>query len=229
MPHLASTGTLLSIHVGKPRAMLMSSPVDGRPLHWTSGIFKSPVTGTVRVEHAPLPGDGQADPENHGGPDNIILAYDADHYPHWRTRLNLPDLSPGSFGENFSVTGISDDSACIGDIWHVGTTPDPATPPLTLQITQPRQPCFKLARRLSRPDIVKLVHETSWGGWYLRVLNPGPAHAGMPITRVERPHPDWPVARAVQVMYNRKIATAPASQLAAIAELSARWKDELIQ
>jgi MOSC domain-containing protein YiiM len=103
-----------------------------------------------------------------------------------------------------------------------------AGPALTLQVTQARQPCYKLARRLRQPHIVKMVRENSWGGWYLRVLVPGPAEAGMPIHLVQRLHPQWTVAHAVQVMYNRRIDRAPAQQLAALPELSARWTHELL-
>lgn len=214
-------GTLASIQVGRPRNMLLPSATDQRPVAWTSGIFKSATASPVQITASGIEGDGQADLENHGGPDNVVLAYDAAHYPVWRQRLSLPDLAPGAFGENFTVTGFSDDTVCIGDLWHVG-------PELLLQVTQARQPCFKLARRLGQPDIVRMVRENSWGGWYLRVLRAGHAAAGMDIRRTTRTHPDWPVARAVQVMYQRKINPAPARQLAALPELSTRWKQELL-
>jgi len=218
---ILQTGQLLSIHVGQPREMLMESPLDGRPVPWTSAIFKSTISGAVTITSSAIPGDAPSDLQNHGGPDNVVLAYDAHHYPVWRERLSMPEIAPGSFGENFAVTGFSDDTVCIGDIWRVGTT-------LTLQITQARQPCYKLARRLVQPHIVKLVRENSWGGWYLRVLAPGPAEADMPIQLTHRPHPDWTAARAVQVMYNRKVDRTSAQQLAALPELSARWKRELL-
>jgi MOSC domain-containing protein YiiM len=221
-----ATGTLLSVQVGRIRQMQMpaaldGSAADGRFAVWESGIYKSAVHGPVRVTRDGMDGDQQSDLENHGGPDNIVLAYDAAHYPGWRTLLNLPDLSHGSFGENFTVTGFSDATVCIGDIWQVGAD-------LRLQVTQARQPCFKLARRLNRPEIVKLVRETGRGGWYMRVLQEGLAEAGMPITLLSRIHPDWPASRAVQTMYARRVEPIPARQLAALPELSARWKEELL-
>jgi MOSC domain-containing protein YiiM len=217
-------GRLLSIQVGRVTELVMPSAThpDGRPPLWRSGIFKAEFPGPVDVTPAGVEFDEQADLKNHGGPDNVVLAYDADHYPVWRRRLNMPRLEYGNFGENFTVSGFSDDSVCIGDIWQVG-------PQLILQVTQARQPCFKLARRLGRLDIVKLVRENSWGGWYLRVLRPGPAEAGMDITLTERRHPDWTVARAVQTMYARQTNPAPASELSALPELSGRWKNELLE
>ena len=216
-------GRLLSIQVGSVRDMLMPQAAhpDSRPAAWRSGIFKAPLPDPARVTSRGIAGDEQADLENHGGPDNVVLAYDAGHYPVWRERLAMPDLAHGNFGENFTVAGFSDDTVCIGDVWHVG-------PELILQVTQARQPCFKLARRLGRADIVKMVVENSWGGWYLRVLHEGTAAAGMAIRLGERRHPEWPVARAVQTMYARKADPALARVLAALPELSVRWKRELV-
>ena len=107
-------GTLVSIQVGKIQRHVMPANVrvDFRHPFWTSAIFKSPITGAVRVAMDRLEGDQQADLENHGGPDNIILAYDAAHYPGWRKELNMPELAYGAFGENFTVTGFSDDTVC---------------------------------------------------------------------------------------------------------------------
>jgi MOSC domain-containing protein YiiM len=223
-PNSTMRGRLLSLQAGPVMDLLTPQAAlpDDRPAGWRSGIFKAPISGPVNVTSAGVEGDQQADLKNHGGPDNVILAYDAGHYPVWRDRLTLPDLAPGSFGENFTVAGFSDDTVCIGDVWHVG-------PELILQVTQPRQPCFKLARRLGRPDIVKMIVENSWGGWYLRVLHEGTAEAGMAIRLGERRHPEWPVARAVQTMYARKADPAPALALASVPELSARWKRELVE
>jgi MOSC domain-containing protein YiiM len=218
------TGELLSIQVGKVQKLLMPAQVhmDFRHPFWTSGIFKSPMVGPVRVYSDHVDGDEQADLRFHGGPDNVILAYDADHYPVWQEELKMPELGYGGFGENFSVRGFSDDTVCIGDVWRVG-------PELLVQVTQARQPCFKLARRLQRLNIVKRVHENSWGGWYLRVLTEGIAEAGMRIELAERRYPEWTVERAVQTMYGRKNDRGAAEELAALPELSARWKEELLE
>jgi MOSC domain-containing protein YiiM len=219
-----ASGSLLSIQTGKIQRLVMpeNARVDFRHPFWTSGIFKSTITEPVQVTTAGIDGDQQADLQNHGGPDNVVLAYDAAHYPFWKTDLDMPELPHGSFGENFTVAGFSDDTVCIGDVWQVGNT-------LTLQVTQPRQPCYKLARRLRQPHIVKKIHENSWGGWYLRVLTPGPAEAGMTIQHVKRLHPDWTVARAVQLMYRKKQQPDAARQLAALPELSTRWKAHLLE
>src|SRR5438552_3130852 len=120
--HPSQTGRLLSIQAGRVQRMEMpEGPTrDGRNAIWNSGIFKSPVAGPVIVTLQGMAGDEQYDLVNHGGLDNIILAYNADHYPGWRTALNLPQMDHGWFGENFTVSGFSDEDVCIGDIWQVG-------------------------------------------------------------------------------------------------------------
>jgi MOSC domain-containing protein YiiM len=96
-------------------------------------------------------------------------------------------------------------------------------------VSQPRQPCYKLARRLRQPHIVKRIHENSWGGWYLRVLAPGPAEAGMPITQIKQGRKEWTVAKAVQLMYRKAREPEAARKLASVAELSMRWKTQLVE
>jgi MOSC domain-containing protein YiiM len=152
--------------------------------------------------------------------DNAVLAYDAGHYPAWKEKLGA-ELPPGAFGENFTVAGFTDDGVCVGDVWEVGDAG------LRLQVTQARMPCYKLARRLRQAHIVKMVHETGWGGWYLRVLAEGPAAPGMEIRRTARVHPEWTVAKAVKVMYSHKKQPEAAAALAALPELSTRWREQL--
>ena len=219
-------GKLLSVQVGEVKQLEMpvGMRVDFRDAHWSSGIYKTAIKGAVRVTAAGIAGDAQADLENHGGPDNVVLAYDAAHYPVWRERLGMPELAYGYFGENFTVNGFSDDDVCIADIWQVGEGENS----VLLQVTQARQPCYKLARRLSQPDIVKMVKESKWGGWYLRVLRDGMVAAGTGISLIERKYPEWTAARAVEVMYMRRVDGARAKELRALPELSARWRRELL-
>ncbi len=92
-------GQLISIQTGTVQRHLMHDNIrlDFHHPFWTSAIFKSPITGPVHVSKLGIAGDEQADLENHGGPDNAVLAYDASHFPIWQKELNAPDIGPGSF------------------------------------------------------------------------------------------------------------------------------------
>ena len=137
---------LVSVQVGQPaRAGEL----------WT-GFGKGPVTGSGRVGRENLEGDGQADRRYHGGPDMAVLAYGADHYPAWRAELSWPELPLGGFGENLSVAGAAEESACIGDVWRIGTA--------VLQVASPRKPCHKISDYWGRPDLLKLVEKSGRSG-----------------------------------------------------------------
>jgi len=200
---------LLSIHVGKPKTM--KAP-DGE---WTSAIYKDPVAGPVRLTKLNLDGDLQASPAYHGGADRALLAYSAEHYPAWRTQLGLPDLAYGAFGENFTVSGLDEKSVSLGDVFAIGH--------VRIQVSQPRLPCKNLARKFGRADMVKLVTDAANAGWYLRVLQEGTVKAGLDIERVERPLPDWTVARLVQA-WRSGLPKADAAFLAACPYLSEDWR-----
>jgi len=206
---------LVSIQVGKPKRLGVEGAADPHDRPWVSGFFKEPLTGPVGVHFTNLDGDGQADLVNHGGPDKAVLAYSADHYPAWHGELgsNLPF---GAFGENFTVAGLTESDVCIGDVWEVG--------PVRLAVTQPREPCWKLARRWRRTDLPGRVVATGRSGWYFRVLVEGVIESGFELHLVERPNPQWSVARANRVRYDEKADTDLAAELAAVSGLSGSWR-----
>lgn len=214
---------LLSVNVGLPRE-LPPPPKGWRgDPPWRSrmsGIFKEPVAGAVWVGATNLAGDAQADRKNHGGADKSVNVYSADHFPDWRLRLDRPDLTSGAFGENFTVAGLDEETVCIGDIFAIGD--------VRVQVTQPRQPCWKLARKWDVKDLVVQVEELHRTGWYLRVLHEGHVEAGLPITLLERPHPEWTIARAYATMRARHDDPATAAALAACPALSEDWQKSLV-
>lgn len=216
-----SDAFIASLQVGLPREIPSDDPRrDPRGPTWTTAFFKQPVTGPVHAGHTLLAGDGQADLAVHGGPDRPILAYAADHYPRWQRELALPELPPyGAFGENFTLAGPLDETTVsIGDRFAVGDT-------VIVEVSQPRQPCWKLARRWNNKHLPNLVIQHRRGGWYFRVLQPGPVEAGMPLKLIARPTPKWTIARAFDLMYHGKDDTAAMRDLSAHPALSADWRD----
>ena len=210
---------LLSIQVGLPRTVGRPDATDPIDKSWTTGIFKEPVAGPVRLGASNLVGDGQADLQNHGGPEKAVNVYPAEHYPYWASDLCLPVLPHGAFGENFTTAGADEASVCIGDIYAVGTA--------LVQVSQPRQPCWKLARRWRVKDLALRVQQAGRTGWYFRVLREGDIEAGMLLVLHERPHPEWTVAAANAVMHHRKADLEATRALAACSALSVRWRESL--
>lgn len=196
-----------------------SDPMDRR---WTTGFFKEPVQGPVQLRTTNLEGDGQADLIHHGGPYKAVLAYSAEHYAEWRLMMNNPSLPFGAFGENFTVEGLSEAEVCIGVTWQVGDE-------VLVQVSQPRQPSWKLARRWRIKSLALQVQQTGRTGWYFRVLEEGVVAAGMSMVLKERPNPEWTVGRANRVMHTDKTNIAEALELAAIPLLSENWRTTLIR
>jgi MOSC domain-containing protein YiiM len=208
-----TTPVLVSIQVGLPQTRGTDGADDPMDQPWTSGFVKEPVHGSVRVGRTNLDGDGQADLRVHGGVDKAILAYSAEHYPLWRDELVTSNLPYGAFGENFTVAGLDERTVCIGDVWQIGD--------VRVEVSQPRQPCWKLARRWRRPDLPERVIENGRSGWYFRVLTEGQVTAGQALTLLERPFARWTVADATDVRLHRaadRLATAELADLAALAE-----------
>lgn len=207
--------TLLSIQVSLPRIF----DPTGKP--WRTGFFKEPVPGPVTVTRTQIVGDGQADLVNHGGPDKAVLAYSAAHYPAWREELHLPEMPFGAFGENLTISELTEAEVCIGDIWHAGE--------IVFEVSQPRQPCWKLARRWNVRTLPARVIETGRSGWYPRVLLEGTLAAGAEFILEHRPNPDWSIERANDVMYDRKGDAELTRELAHVRELSMSWSEALLQ
>ena len=154
---------VVSVNVGLPRDVLWR----GRAV--TTGIFKSPVEGSVRMSTLNLEGDGQADLTVHGGTSKAVYVYPAEHYDFWRGELPDMKLSWGHFGENLTTRGLLEDAVHIGDVFRIGSA-------LT-RVTEPRMPCFKLGIRFGRADMVKLFLAARRTGFYLAVLEEGAVEA----------------------------------------------------
>lgn len=217
--HPMSQPTIASIQVGQPRQMTDDGWPDVRTGPWASAIIKELVSGPVWLAATNLAGDRQGDLRVHGGPDKAALVYGAGRYPFWRAELGL-ELPHGAFGENLTIEGLDEESVCIGDAFEAGEA--------IFQVSQPRQPCWKLARRWGIKELTKLVADSGRTGWYLRVLHEGHLEAGQAVRLVERPHPEWTVIRATRVIQNRRREMVPANELAQLPTLADSWKTQLL-
>ncbi|MGE5651112.1 MOSC domain-containing protein [Noviherbaspirillum sp. UKPF54] len=144
-----------------------------------TGIHKQPVTGAVRVKPLGLAGDEQADLTVHGGLDKAVYAYPSEHYAFWAAqRLAVfkreAPLPPGSMGENLTLEGILEREVWVGDRLHVGSA--------VLQVTEPRRPCYKFAAKMGFSHAVKMMVQSGFTGFYLRVIEEGEIAAGDTVT-----------------------------------------------
>ncbi|MCU0512404.1 MAG: MOSC domain-containing protein [Anaerolineae bacterium] len=207
---------LLSIQTGK----IQTHTLDNGEV-WTSAYIKTPVSGPVQAGRLGLTGDEQQHTKVHGGEHRAILAYPAAHYPRWQQAYGRA-LPFGSFGENFTLSGLDEDSVCLGDVYQVGDS-------VRVEVAQPRQPCNQIYKALRLRGIQQQVTTTYRTGWYLRVLAGGMVQAGMALTHLERPYPQWTIRRAHEVMDAVTVDGASARALAECAALSPGWRDTLLK
>ncbi|WP_082549901.1 MOSC domain-containing protein [Mesorhizobium sp. Root157] len=183
-----------------------------------SGIDKRPVLGSVIARESGLVGDEQGDRRHHGGPDKAIHAYAVSNYSLWAT--DLPESAtmfrPGAFGENLVVKGVSEADICLGDQWRLGTA--------LLEVSQGRQPCWKLNLRFGRPDMARQVQITGRTGWYFRVLEAGGFRPGDVAALVLRPHPNWTIARVAHLLYHDRLNMPDLAELASLPGLPESWR-----
>ena len=209
--NLTRTMHVLSVNVGLPRR------VQWRDRTIETGIFKEPVAGRVAVEPLNLRGDRQADLSVHGGASKAVYAYPHEHYAFWKRELELQELPPGSFGENLTVLGFAESEVRIGERWRVGSC--------ELAVTEPRMPCFKLAARFQRPDMIRRFLASRRTGFYFRVLQPGDLGAGDTVELLERNEFVVSVADVVELFATKAGDRDLARRALATESLPEGWRD----
>jgi MOSC domain-containing protein YiiM len=198
-----------SLNIGLPKKEIFHSK------EVTTGICKAPVSSSLYLNKDGFEGDGVADLKHHGGSDKAVCVYSIDHYDYWEKILGIK-LPPAAFGENLSVSNLREDDVCIGDIFQIETA--------LVQISQPRQPCNTLASRYGRNDMLKLVTDCGYTGFYLRVLKEGIVERGSCLTLKERDHPHITVSFANHIYHHDKKNCEAIKEVLAVQALSASWR-----
>jgi MOSC domain-containing protein YiiM len=155
---------LISLNVARPRLTVY----NGRTIN--TGIFKEPVSGPVPLRTLNLDGDQQADLAVHGGPNKAVYAYPSEHYGLWREELPETNLPWGMFGENFTTEELFERDLHVGDRMQIGSA--------IIVVRQPRVPCYKLAAKFRRNDILARFLRSGRSGFYFSVEREGVVAAG---------------------------------------------------
>lgn len=184
-------------------------PFNGAEL---SAIQKRPQEGPVQIHAEGLAPDEQADRRVHGGPEMALHLYPLDHHAWWRGEIGDHPLldEPGSFGSNLALRGLTEDQVHIGDRFACGTA--------LIEISQPRQPCWKIEHRFGQKGMVAAIVRSGRCGWYFRVIEAGEVAAGESLERVSIGAAEWSVARVFRALVAGK---ATPEERAALADLAA--------
>lgn len=202
-PEIASPDADLSARVQNMNTIRILAVLTGRavPLGDTgksSAIAKRRRLGVVRIGILGLTEDEQGDTAHHGGTEKAIHHYPYDYYARWSEELFPPTAllaSPGAFGENISTLGMTEQNVCLGDVLRLGGA--------IVQVSQGRQPCWRLNHRFGHATMAREVQSSGRTGWYYRVREAGTVAEGDEIALLDRPCPAWPIGRLVDLLYRR--------------------------
>ncbi len=206
------------LRTGKVKQMGIENAKNPLERPWESGIFKQERTGKVWLSKTGLTLDEVADTKVHGGPEKALFAYPVLHYSYWREDINI-DIDAGAMGENLVIEGTDEFTTCIGDTYRFGDA--------IIQVSQPRQPCWKPARRFNILDFALRIQESGKTGWYYRVMEEGNVEAGVQLELLERPYSEWSIAACNEVMHVKKADLHLAYELASCPLLAENWQRRL--
>ena len=190
-------------------------PFNGAEL---SAFAKRPREGAVQVLADGLAPDEQADRSVHGGPEMALHLYPLDHHAFWRETIGDTPLlgEPGAFGSNLAVSGITEEMVHIGDRFRLGTA--------LIEVSQPRQPCWKIEHRFGHKGMVATIIRTGRCGWYFRVIETGEVAAGDSLQRIATGAENWSVARVFGALVAGQASAGELAELAALAALSPKLR-----
>ncbi len=203
----------------RPLKALLTGPVQPLgPRAVPSGIAKSAVDRPLWLSRVGFDGDGQGDLVKHGGPEKAVHHYPFDHYADWQQEKGPHPLlgAPGAFGENLSTEGILERDVAIGDVFLLGGA--------VLEVSQGRQPCFKLNLRFDRPGMAVSVQTSGRTGWYFRVREEGMVSPGDHLSLLDRQAPEWTIARIAHLFYVDRLNREGLEGIAALPLLAESWR-----
>jgi MOSC domain-containing protein YiiM len=204
---------VISVNVGLPQEFAWKG------MEVSTAIFKYPVGNPVAINQMNLSGDQQADLTVHGGFHKAVYAYPLEHYSYWGSELPGFDLSYGNFGENLTTEGLSEEAVCIGDRIRFGTA--------MLVVTQPRMPCYKLALRFDRDDMIKRFLKSRKSGFYFAVVEPGIVTPGSEIKIVSRDPQRVSIADILMLYLGHERNVELAQRVQLLDALPESWKRDI--
>jgi MOSC domain-containing protein YiiM len=135
-----------------------------------TGIFKYPTNKSIFLNSEDVDNDIVIDRKHHGGVNKACYLYAADQYDYWKNLYPNLEWNWGMFGENLTIEGLDESQLRIGDIYKLGSA--------LVQITQPREPCYKLGVKFQDQKIIKQFVKHNYPGTYVKILKTGSVTTG---------------------------------------------------
>ena len=210
---------ILSVQIGKVTTTGDKESKDFLKKQYTTASYKNPVNGKVTVTKLTIIGDSVADTIHHGGVDKAVFANSINNYPTWQKFLGKDELPYGALGENLTFDTIDESDVCIGDIHKIGS--------VTMQVSQPRQPCWKISRMWEHNDFMKEIYDSGKTGWYYRILEEGTFEANNKVELISRLDNRITIFEANETMRNPSAYPKRAKYLLELDVLAKAWFNSL--
>ena len=210
---------IVSIQIGKVVTVGDKNSDQFLKKEYTTASYKNRVDGRVDVTKLSIVGDSVADTIHHGGVDKAIFVNSIHNYDSWKKFLAKDELPPAALGENLTVDGMDESTVCIGDIYQIGG--------VKVQVSQPRQPCWKISRRWEHNDFMQEIYTSGRTGWYFRVLEEGSFKAGDEIKLISQIDDKINILDANKVLRDPSSDIALANRLLKIDILANAWYSSL--
>jgi MOSC domain-containing protein YiiM len=179
---------VVSVNIGEKQSIKWR----GRKVQ--TGIFKYPVNSPIFLGKTDVNHDQVIDRKYHGGEYKACYIYSADHYDYWKSLYPELEFDYGMFGENITIQGMQETDMFLGDVYQIGEA--------KVEITQPREPCFKLGARFGTQKVLKQFINAPYPGAYLRVLEEGAVKSGDEIKLISKGFEESSLKDVYSLMYH---------------------------
>lgn len=179
---------VLSVNISQPKTIVVNGKEE------QTGYFKTAINEPIYLEKKGVRNDSVVDKIHHGGEDKACYLYGYNHYPFWTEKYPVADTAFGLLGENITVESLNEAALKIGAILQIGEA--------EIQVTQPRQPCYKMGVRFNNQQIVKEFRMATFPGIYVRVLKEGKVSKGDKITIIDNPQNELSVVEVFRLIYS---------------------------
>lgn len=210
---------LKALLVGKPQEYGDQAASEAIKKPWQSAIIKTAQNGEIYANKLGFEGDEVADKIHHGGTEKAVFANSLENYIVWEEFLGLQNLAFGAMGENLTISGLDENSVCVGDVHKIGS--------LVLQVSQPRKPCSKLSKRWANADMTIHIARTGLTGWYYRVVQAGSCRAGDLVEILERDPVQMSVMELNLLFHGSVRDEKMLAKFEQLTTLTPKWRDDL--
>ncbi|MGB5646119.1 MAG: MOSC domain-containing protein [Muriicola sp.] len=170
-------------------------------IHWKgfeeqTGIFKYPTKDAIFLGSSQVDKDTVTDRKHHGGIFKACYLFSASQYPFWQKHYPSLSWDWGMFGENITIDSMPENDLLIGSVYTLGSA--------TVQITIPREPCYKLGIRFKDQEVIKAFVDHGHPGTYVKVLQEGKVRKGDSFVLKETADQKLSIADVYKLLYDKE-------------------------